>query len=65
MLFRIVIDKDADFWLIRIAYNLANKSKTGYHKIIVMKACLKEGVTMADGVVKWFNERKGYGFILL
>jgi len=28
-----------------------------------MKACLKEGVTMANGIVKWFNERKGFGFI--
>jgi CspA family cold shock protein len=23
----------------------------------------KEDVTMANGIVKWFNDRKGFGFI--
>jgi CspA family cold shock protein len=23
----------------------------------------RRGVTMAEGIVKWFSERKGYGFI--
>jgi len=23
----------------------------------------KEGATMANGIVKWFDEKKGYGFI--
>jgi len=25
------------------------------------KFSCKEGVTMANGVVKWFDEKKGYG----
>jgi CspA family cold shock protein len=28
-----------------------------------MKIFAKEGVTMANGIVKWFNDRKGFGFI--
>jgi CspA family cold shock protein len=28
-----------------------------------MKIFVKEGVTMANGIVKWFNDRKGFGFI--
>lgn len=24
---------------------------------------LKEGSTLAEGIVKWFNEKKGFGFI--
>jgi CspA family cold shock protein len=28
-----------------------------------MKISRKEGVTMANGIVKWFDDRKGYGFI--
>jgi CspA family cold shock protein len=28
-----------------------------------MKISAKEGVTMANGTVKWFNDRKGFGFI--
>jgi CspA family cold shock protein len=28
-----------------------------------MKISEKEGATMANGTVKWFNDRKGFGFI--
>jgi len=27
------------------------------------KSWRKEGVTMANGIVKWFSDQKGYGFI--
>jgi cold shock protein len=35
----------------------------GELKIETMIIIEKEGVTMAEGVVKWFNSSKGFGFI--
>ena len=35
----------------------------GELKIETMIIIQKEGVTMAEGVVKWFNSSKGFGFI--
>jgi len=37
--------------------------QSGGLKFGTVKFFCREGVTMANGIVKWFNERKGYGFI--
>ena len=36
---------------------------SGNLKLRTMKITVKEGITMANGTVKWFNDRKGFGFI--
>ncbi len=41
----------------------ACRSASGFLKYETMKVSVKEEVTMAQGIVKWFDERKGYGFI--
>jgi CspA family cold shock protein len=37
--------------------------QTGSLKFGTVKFFSKEGVTMANGTVKWFNDKKGFGFI--
>jgi CspA family cold shock protein len=37
--------------------------QSGGLKFGTVKFFSKEGVTMANGTVKWFNEKKGFGFI--
>ena len=36
---------------------------SGSLKLRTMKIFIKEDVTMANGIVKWFNDSKGFGFI--
>jgi CspA family cold shock protein len=37
--------------------------QSGGLKFGTVKFFSKEGVTMANGIVKWFNDKKGFGFI--
>ena len=37
--------------------------QSGALKFEIMRIFQKGGRTMADGIVKWFSDKKGYGFI--
>jgi CspA family cold shock protein len=37
--------------------------QNGNLKFETMRILLKEDITMANGIVKWFSDQKGFGFI--